>query len=82
MILPHAVACRSACPLYFLCSLSMLVTLAVSAKLHSVLSHLGAMAVLEYGNKLEAYREEQLSGFGGESTLYHTSARYACSPDS
>lgn len=59
--------CRKAQPLYFLCGVSALVTLTVSAKLQSVISHLGAMGVMDYGDKLEAYAREQKEGFGKQS---------------
>lgn len=58
-------ACRAAYPLYFLAGLSALVLLVVSAKLHSIATHLGAMSILDYGDKLDVYVEQQKAGFGG-----------------
>lgn len=63
--LVYRVYCRAVYPLYWLAGLSVAVLLTVSAKLHSVTTHLGAMAVLDYGQKLDAYVEEQRNGFGG-----------------
>lgn len=69
-------ACRAAYPLYFLAGLSALVLLVVSAKLHSIATHLGAMSILDYGDKLDVYVEQQKAGFGG--CVMHRGCQFAC----
>ena len=54
---------------YWLCALTLLATLALAAKLQSMVVHLAAIAYFDFNAEIKAYQEQQKKGFragGGE----------------